>query len=78
MILTIHVWSLCDASYTSNLETLVFTINDNEVFARKEEQKEIGQLEHNKLRRLHQLYLIYEENLKLYTSKLILTYRNKL
>ena len=30
---------------------------DNEVFARKEEQKEIGQLEHNKLRRLHQLYV---------------------
>jgi len=28
-----------------------------EVFARKEEQKEIGQLEHNKLRRLHQLYV---------------------
>jgi len=31
----------------------------NEVFARKEEQKEIGQLEHNKLRRLHQLYVSY-------------------
>jgi len=33
----------------------------NEVFARKEEQKEIGQLELNKLRRLH---LIYEEDFK--------------
>jgi len=29
----------------------------NEVFARKEEQKEIGRLEHNKVRRLHQLYV---------------------
>ena len=29
----------------------------NEVFARKEEQNEIGQLEHNKPRRLHQLYV---------------------
>jgi len=29
----------------------------NEVFARKEEQKEIGQLEHNKPRRLHQLHI---------------------
>jgi len=31
----------------------------NEVFARKEEQKEIGQLEHNKVRRLHQLYVSF-------------------
>jgi len=31
----------------------------NEVFARKEEQKEIGQLEHNKERRLHQLYVSF-------------------
>jgi len=27
----------------------------NEAFARKEEQKEMGQLEHNKPRRLHHL-----------------------
>jgi len=32
---------------------------NNEVFARKEEQKEIGQLEHNKVRRLHQLYVSF-------------------
>ena len=33
----------------------------NEVFARKEEKEEIGQLEHKKPCRLHQLYLDYEE-----------------
>jgi len=38
------------------MDTLQIEHLRNEVFARKE-QKEIGQLEHNKLRRLHQLYV---------------------
>ena len=36
----------------------------NEVFARKEEQKEIGQLEHNCVVCINCMYLIYEEDLK--------------
>jgi len=42
-------------STAEHLYSLLEAIHRNEAFARKEEQKEIGQLEHNKPRRLHHL-----------------------